>query len=67
MVGTFLNASGSRLSMPYEPTRLLDIDYVIAHTIPSSEVHSSGEGIYDHKPFKNRGQFNRSKSHLENC
>ncbi len=65
LMGTEAHVEVRRLTMSYEPTRLLDIDYVIAHTIPSSEVHSSGEGIYAHKPFTNRGVFGLRSSILE--
>lgn len=54
----------AKLRMKYEPTLLIDIGYILVHTLPSKEVPSTGISEYAHKPLHNQGRFTKP-SNLE--
>lgn len=49
-----------KLRMKYVPTKLVDLDYILKHTIPSTEVRNTGL-TYFNKPLNNQGRFGSTR------
>jgi hypothetical protein len=58
--------SAPKFRMKYVETELVDFDEMLAKTVISNEVRSTGN-VYTHKPLKNQGRFASGKTQHACC
>lgn len=54
-----------KLRMQYVPTKLVDFQYILEHTVLSSEVRNTFYTL-PHKPLANQGRFGSQKDLSKN-